>query len=165
MPPRRLALVVDDDPEMRRLVRDLLAWEGIEARELSGGEGLVEAMEGAAISLVVIDKEMPGAAGLDLVEYLRRRCPDVPVVVITAFGGPRVRSEAMARGAAIYLDKPFRAGDFLHAVCDLLGSERPGGRRRRTGGGPAIRGQTRRPMSGDAAGGGQAPPAGEAIPG
>jgi FixJ family two-component response regulator len=123
---RRLALVVDDDSAMRTLVKDLLAWEGIVTRELPSGEGLVETVEQEQVGLVVLDKEMPGASGLDLVAYLSRRCPEVPVIVITAFGGSRVRGEAMARGATAYLDKPFRVGDFLRAVRHVLGSEPPG---------------------------------------
>jgi FixJ family two-component response regulator len=125
MLPRQLALVVDDDSAMRTLVRDLLAWEGIEARELPSGDGLVEAVEREPIGLVVLDKEMPGPSGLDLLAFLRRRCPEVPVIVVTAFGGARVRAEAMARGAAVYLDKPFRVGDFLLAVRRALGWEPP----------------------------------------
>jgi FixJ family two-component response regulator len=59
--------VVDDDPAMRTLVKDLLAWEGVGARELPSGEGLIEAVEQEEVTLVVLDKEMPGASGLDLV--------------------------------------------------------------------------------------------------
>jgi DNA-binding NtrC family response regulator len=119
----RVALVVDDDPAMRKLVRDLLVWEGIDTHELPDGEGLAREVERGKVSLVVLDKEMPGVSGLDLVPYLSRRWPEVPVIVITAFGGPAARAEAMARGATVYLDKPFRVGDFLRAVRQALGAE------------------------------------------
>lgn len=122
---RRLALVVDDDPDMRMLVTDLLAWEGIETRELTSGAGLVEAVEQQEVILVVLDKEMPGPSGLDLVASISRRRPAVPVIVITAFGGSRVRAEALARGAKVYVDKPFRVGDFLQAVRHALGASAP----------------------------------------
>lgn len=106
---------------------DLLAWEGLDARALPSGEGLVEAVELEEIRLVVLDKEMPGASGLDLVAYLGQRRPGLPVIVITAFGGSRVRAEAMKLGATAYLDKPFRIGDFLQVVRATLGSRAPGG--------------------------------------
>jgi FixJ family two-component response regulator len=114
---------------MRTLIRDLLAWEGIEARELPSGDGLVEAVEQAEVTLLVLDKEMPGASGLDLAAYVSRRRPGLPVIVITAFGGSRVRAEVMRLGATAYLDKPFRVGDFLQVVRDALGSHArdPGG--------------------------------------
>lgn len=126
MKTRGVALVVDDDSSMRTFIKDVLAWEGIQVQELPSGEGLVDAVGQEEVVLVVLDKEMPGSSGLDLVAYLRGRCPEVPVIVITAFGGSRVRGEAMARGAATYLDKPFRVGDFLQAVRQVLGSTRPG---------------------------------------
>ncbi|MDP3910036.1 MAG: response regulator [Gemmatimonadales bacterium] len=133
--PRGLALVVDDDPAMRTLVKDLLAWEEIGARELPSGEGLIEAVEQEEVTLVVLDKEMPGASGLDLVAYVRRRRPGLPVIVITAFGGSGVRAEAMRLGATAYLDKPFRVGDFLQLVRGTLGSSAPGcGNSERAGG-------------------------------
>jgi len=53
--PRGLALVVDDDPAMRTLVKDLLAWEGVGARELPSGEGLIEAVEQEEVTLVKKD--------------------------------------------------------------------------------------------------------------
>ena len=118
--PRRLALVVDDDSAMRTLVKDLLEWEGVDVRELPSAEGLVEAVEQEEITLVVLDKEMPGTSGLDLVPYVSRRRPGLPVIVITAFGGSRVRAEAMHVGATAYLDKPFHVGDFLQLVRDAL---------------------------------------------
>jgi len=124
--PRDLALVVDDDPAMRTLVKDLLVWEGVGALELPSGEDLLEAVEMEEVTLLVLDKEMPGASGLDLVADVRRRRPGLPVIVITAFGGSGVRTQAMRLGATAYLDKPFRVGDFLQTVRDVLGRRAPG---------------------------------------
>jgi len=124
--PRGVALVVDDDPAIRTLVTDLLAWEGVRTRELPSGESLAEAVEREEVTLVVLDKEMPGASGLDLVADVRRRRPGLPVIFITAFGGPGVRTQAMRLGATAYLDKPFRVGDFLQTVHGVLGRSAPG---------------------------------------
>lgn len=124
--PRGVALVVDDDPAIRTLVTDLLAWEGVRTRELPSGESLAEAVEREEVTLVVLDKEMPGASGLDLVADVRRRRPGLPVIVITAFGGAGVRTQAIRMGATAYLDKPFHVGDFLQTVRDALDSNVPG---------------------------------------
>ena len=72
--------------------------------------------------LHVLDDRLPDASALKQMHAIVGRCP---VIVVTAFGGPRVRAEAMARGAAVYLDKPFRVGDFLLAVRRALGWEPP----------------------------------------
>jgi two-component system response regulator HydG len=59
---------------------------------------------------------MPGPNGLDLLAYLRHRRPDVPVIFVTAFGGPDVAEEATRLGAWSYIEKPFRIGTILDAV-------------------------------------------------
>lgn len=114
-------MVVDDDPEMRRLLRDALAQDGFLVREEAGGESLIDALEHEAPSVVVLDKEMPGPGGLDVLSYLSRRYPSIPVVLITAFGSPAVRIEALRRGATVYLEKPFRVGALLSHVHALAG--------------------------------------------
>jgi DNA-binding NtrC family response regulator len=113
-------MIVDDDAEMRRLLRDSLALAGIAVREQASGQSLIEALEQDTPSLLVLDKEMPGPGGLDLLSYLSRRYPFLPVVLITAFGGPTVRSQALDLGARVYLEKPFRVGALLDHVQDLL---------------------------------------------
>lgn len=123
-------VVVDDDPEMRRLLLDALAHDGFAARAEAGGEALIASLERETPHLVVLDKELPGPDGLDVLAYLSRRHPAVPVVLITAFGSPTVRVEALRRGATVYLEKPFRVGAFLTQVRALVGMEDvPGGDR------------------------------------
>jgi len=59
---------------------------------------------------------MPGSNGLDLVATLGHRYPELPVIVITAFGGAAIRAEARRQGAADYLEKPFRMATLLDAL-------------------------------------------------
>ena len=73
-------------------------------------------VESNRLDAVILDKEMPNMSGLDFLALLRRRCPDTPVILITAFGGPVVADEAQRRGAARYLEKPFRMTDLLEAI-------------------------------------------------
>jgi DNA-binding NtrC family response regulator len=68
------------------------------------------------VDVVVLDKEMPGIGGFDFLSFIRRRCPEIPVILITAFGGPRVAEEAFRRGATRYLEKPFRVTDLLGEI-------------------------------------------------
>ncbi len=62
---------------------------------------------------IVLDNVMAGATGLELLSYIRRRHPSTPVVLVTAFGGSEVESEALRLGATYYLDKPFRVARLL----------------------------------------------------
>jgi len=112
-------MVIDDDPEMRALLRDLLTREGFRVRETPGSEHVIPALEGDPPDAIVLDKEMPGASGLDLVSYIGRRYPDLPVILVTAFGGADTRAEALRRGAAGYLDKPFRVARLLDILREV----------------------------------------------
>ncbi|HUF93032.1 MAG TPA: response regulator [Candidatus Limnocylindria bacterium] len=100
-------MVIDDDPSMRSLLVDYLSRQGFDVTTQPSGEAAVAALEVERVDAVVVDKEMPGMNGLDFVSYVRGRRPELPIVLITAFGGAHVRREALARGASRYLEKPF----------------------------------------------------------
>lgn len=110
------ALVVDDDPGMRALLRDWLEREGFRVLEESSGERLLALAQGARFDVVILDKEMPGLGGLDVLPAFRRQRPEVPVILVTAFGGARVAEEALKLGAQQYLEKPFQFRALIAAV-------------------------------------------------
>lgn len=114
-------LVIDDDAEMRAVLRDVLVREGFQVREQAGRDGVIAALDSLPPDVIVLDKEMPGGNGLELLAYIRRRHPSLPVVFITAFGGPAVRAEALRRGAARYVEKPFRVAHLLDTLRSLTG--------------------------------------------
>lgn len=109
-------MIVDDDAEMRALLRDVLGRDGFHVREHSSGDGLVPLLEGWTPDAIVLDKEVAGANGLDLLSYIRRRLPSTPVVFVTAFGGSEVEAEALRLGATCYMDKPFRVARLLEVL-------------------------------------------------
>ena len=109
---------------MRSLLRDVLIWEGFRVLVEPTGEGAIAVSESERLDVAIVDKEMPGLGGLDLLSFFRHRLPDVPVILITAFGGPRVAEEAFRRGAARYLEKPFRVTDLLSAIRSVTGNMR-----------------------------------------
>jgi DNA-binding NtrC family response regulator len=83
-----------------------------------------------ACDAVLLDKEMPGLGGLDALPAVRRRRPDVPVILITAFGGRAVAEDARRGGAYRYLEKPFPFGTLLAAVREAITEARDGSPRR-----------------------------------
>jgi DNA-binding NtrC family response regulator len=109
-------LVVDDDAEMRTLLRRTLEFDGHQVTELDRGTHVVETLRRAPFDLVILDKEMPGLTGIDLLPILRLEFPRVPVVLVTAFGGRQVATSALRLGAASYLEKPFRLGQLRDAI-------------------------------------------------
>ena len=109
-------LVVDDDPAMRALLRDWLEREGFHVIEEPTAERLLAAAQTARFDALILDKEMPGTGGLDVLPTFRRQRPNVPVILITAFGGAEVAQEALKLGVRQYLEKPFQFGALLEAV-------------------------------------------------
>jgi len=113
-------LVVDDDDEMRTLFRRTLEFDGHQVTERDRGTHVLEALRELPFDLVILDKEMPGMTGFDLLPLLRREFPDVPVLLVTAFGGRWIESSALRLGAASYLEKPFRLSQLREVVDSLL---------------------------------------------
>ena len=118
--PAARVLVVDDDDEMRALLRRTLEFDGYEVIDRDRGTHVMEALRGAPFDLIILDKEMPGLTGLDLLSIVSREFPHVPVVLVTAFGGPHVAASALRLGAASYLEKPFRLGQLRQVMDGLL---------------------------------------------
>jgi CheY-like chemotaxis protein len=114
--PSGRVLVVDDDDEMRTVLRRMLESDGYDVTEQSRATHVVEALRQMSFDLVILDKEMPGLTGLDLLPVLRREFPQLPVVFVTAFGGRQVASTALRLGATSYLEKPFRLAHLRDAI-------------------------------------------------
>ncbi len=127
---RPRVLVVDDDPGMRAILREFLAREGFEVAEEPSAE---RALAVLAIEqhpeVVILDNQMPGLKGVDALALVRSRWPELPVMLITAFGGPRVEEQARRLGAACYVEKPFRVSELIVQLKRLTGRrDAPGAR-------------------------------------
>jgi DNA-binding NtrC family response regulator len=113
-------LVVDDDREMVNLLCDVLREAGYTARSAnSAAEALVQVREDCP-DLVISDVRMSGMSGHELQSELHELVPDLPVVIITAFGSIESAVDSMKRGAADYITKPFRNDQFLVLVARVL---------------------------------------------
>ncbi len=114
-------LIVDDDAEMRALLLDVLKGEGYEAVEAKDGTEAVLALRTKRFDLILMDKNMPGPSGLDLLPGFRRVCPQSPIIMMTAFGDVPSYMEAMEKGAVEFLFKPFRMEELKAAIEKTLG--------------------------------------------
>ena len=113
-------LVIDDDPDMRQVLSDFLRRSGYRVVEAANGQEGIFAAECEPIDAVILDKEMPGMNGLDVLSFFRHRCPRLPIIFITAFGGRDDEDESRRRGAWLYLEKPFRVAMVVEAVQSVL---------------------------------------------
>jgi len=113
-------LVVDDDAEMRALLLELLRHEGCDPDQASNGAEALIRLRTESFAAIVLDKNMPGLSGLDLLPGLRKICPETPVILITAFGDVETYVDAMEKGASAYLFKPFGMEELLQALRQAL---------------------------------------------
>jgi CheY-like chemotaxis protein len=113
------ALVVDDEPMVRHLVRRILEPEVCAVVEADDGESALRLLQrqAAVIDLVVTDLVMPGIDGFDVVEVLSRHVPDLPVVCMTGYTGQLAPLSEMT---APLLPKPFTAEALREVVTPLV---------------------------------------------
>jgi DNA-binding NtrC family response regulator len=119
---RMRILVVDDDAEMRALLADVLGDEGYSVEGVPDGAEALIRLRTESFRAIVLDKNMPGLSGLDLLPGLRTICPETPVILITAFGDVSTYMNAMEKGAFELLFKPFRMRELLRALRRALPS-------------------------------------------
>jgi DNA-binding NtrC family response regulator len=109
-------LIVDDDPAWRDALKGWLEREGFRAIMLARADWIVPAVDLHRPDAIVLDVNLPGTSGLDVLGALGRRWPALPVVIMTAFGGPGVGDVARRLGAAGYLEKPFRMAALVDEI-------------------------------------------------
>jgi two-component system response regulator HydG len=113
MPAEARILVVDDHVEMGRMLKDPLTDEGYAVDLATGGEEALRLVRSRLYDAVLSDLRMEKVDGLDVLEAVRAVDPEVPVLLMTAFGGVESAVEAMKRGAYHYFTKPFRLDEVL----------------------------------------------------
>ncbi len=109
----RTVLVADDDRTIRRNLVRLLRTEGYRPLEAADGDEALARIRDEAPDAVLLDLKMPGRDGLEVLGALGPALADLPVIVVTAFGGSAAAIEAMRRGAYDYLTKPFDLDEVL----------------------------------------------------
>ncbi len=109
-------LLVEDDRALREALADTLQLGGLAYRAVDCAESALQALTQEPFSLVVSDVNMPGMDGHQLLALVRQRYPQLPVLLMTAFGAVERAVDAMRQGAADYLVKPFEPKTLLDLV-------------------------------------------------
>jgi DNA-binding response OmpR family regulator len=116
-------LVVDDEPGMRKSLAIMLRREDYQVMEASSVSEAVGLLAADPCSLVISDLMMEPLNGLDLLVLARRRHVSCPIIIMTAFGTPLARTEALQLGAADFLEKPLHGPNLLLRIRELLRAE------------------------------------------
>jgi len=107
MAERFRVLVIDDDPSVRDYMEALVSRQGYQVFAVADGEQALKALPEARPDLVTLDVVLPGMDGLATLAELKKRLPEVPVVMLSGHGQARNIVEAMRLGASDFLRKPF----------------------------------------------------------
>jgi len=114
-------LVVDDEAEIRKLLRQFLEHAGYEVVEAANGRQAVEEVDAGGVGLVVTDLVMPEKEGIETIREMRQRHREVKIIAMSgAFGGRFLRTAEML-GAHATLTKPIRAEQLVKTVNEILG--------------------------------------------
>ncbi|MDR3554942.1 MAG: sigma-54 dependent transcriptional regulator [Syntrophobacteraceae bacterium] len=101
-------LIVDDERNYLLVLEELLSEEGYQVITAEGALRGLECMEDNDLDVVVTDMKMPGMDGMEFMERVKLRMPDIPIIMMTAFGSVEKAVEAMRKGAFDYILKPFK---------------------------------------------------------
>jgi two-component system, cell cycle response regulator DivK len=119
-------LIVEDSPDNMKLFRTILSLKGHEVMGLTGGEGLLQAIEEHAPDLVLMDIQLPGRDGFALLQEIRKSpSAGVRIIALTAHAMTGDRERALDAGFDGYITKPIDIRGFPEQVQRALSGERP----------------------------------------
>ncbi len=113
-------LVVDDDSEVREVLKDMLSIDGHEVVDCPDGYKALEILENKSFDIVITDLGMPGISGLELAEEVHTKYPQLPIAMITGWGAQLDQHEAIMKGIRKVLAKPFHLKEIKALVQELV---------------------------------------------
>ena len=117
-------LIVDDDQNVRHLIKILLNENGYDTAEASNGLEALELFKNQFLDLIITDLRMPDMDGMAFLIEAKKREPETPVIILTAYASIETAIAALKNGVFNYMSKPFKSDDLLHAVKNALGEEK-----------------------------------------
>jgi two-component system KDP operon response regulator KdpE len=108
-------MVVDDDPQIRRVLRTAFVAQGYEALDARNGEEALEMLRDEKVDLVILDVNMPGMSGLETCRAIRSSS-EIPIVMLTVRDAEADKVEALDAGADDYMTKPFGSPELLARI-------------------------------------------------
>jgi two-component system KDP operon response regulator KdpE len=118
-------LVVDDEPQIRRVMRTTLTSSGYAITEARSGEEALERLREVRPDLILLDVNMPGMGGLEACKEIRN-ASDAPIIMLTVRGAEKDKVRALDAGAGDYVVKPFSMDELLARIRAALRRAAPG---------------------------------------
>ncbi len=119
-----LVLVVDDEPDVRKVVRMTLEKSGYDVVEAEDGKKAIEEIQkgehALLLNLIITDIRMPNMNGIDVINYYQKEWPSVPLIVLTGFPDLDMATSMLQHGVVDYLVKPVEAEKLRASVAKAL---------------------------------------------
>jgi DNA-binding response OmpR family regulator len=116
MEPAARILVIDDEASIRFFLSELLTEDGYEAAAVEHAEAALPLLAEQSFDLALVDLNLPGISGMELIKVMHARYPDVTIIVLTAYASLETAVEALRQGAHDYLFKPSKALELRASV-------------------------------------------------
>lgn len=116
---------MDDEPEIREILRDRFDAHGARVLEAENGHQAILIVEKTRVDAVVSDIRMAGGDGLTLLDKIRGRYPHLPVVCLVSGNCEITHEEVVVRGGLGLIQKPFKVADVIAAIADGLARATP----------------------------------------
>lgn len=109
-------LLVDDEPELVFTLAERLELRGFDVDAVTTAQDALRLLDRKAYDIAVVDVKMPLLDGIELIDLVRRRGLDLPVILLTGHGGPEEGDEGIYQGACATLFKPVDLGELIEAM-------------------------------------------------
>jgi two-component system KDP operon response regulator KdpE len=123
--PDQTILIVDDEPQIRRVMRTTLASHGYSVIEAKSGEEALDVIRNGHVDLIILDVNLPGRSGLETGREIRSSS-DVPIIMLTVRNSERDKVQALDAGADDYVVKPFGVEELMARIRAALRRAAPG---------------------------------------
>ena len=121
-------LIVDDEPDIRKVVKMILTKAGYDVIEAEDGERAIAAIKEGEnpilLSVIICDIRMPKINGVEAINYFRQQWPRVPLIVLTGFADMEMAIAFLKNGVVDYLVKPVEQEKLTNAVAKALGQRK-----------------------------------------
>jgi len=114
-------LIVDDDPDLRFLISGYLSARGFEVELASDVPQARSHLKRYQFDVIISDFSMPGESGIDLLDFVSRRYPGLPFIMMSGLCMAGLKSEAMKRGSYGCIEKPFELKELVEAIDMVTG--------------------------------------------
>src|SRR5579862_7614017 len=111
----RTILLIDDEPQIRRVLRTSLSSQGANVLDVQNGEEALDILRREPIDLILLDMNMPGMGGLDTCRAIRNGW-DVPIIIVSVRDSDRDKVEALDAGADDFVSKPFSIDELMARI-------------------------------------------------